>query len=198
MKLNQFGRSMVEMLGVLAIIGVLSVGAIAGYSNAMLKFKTNKQASQIDLLFSVVYRHIEDIKKNGYGFSWIPVFIQKGEFPEDMYTSKTSTQIRDVFKSQYTLTYHDTGYIALFSYLNKGEYSQIACENIYNIAKQWHTELRSVAINNSSGSYASSYSGAKYCTGQNKCLKNLTMSEISGICNVCEEDKLCYLFIRFI
>ncbi len=31
------GRSMVEMLGVLAIIGVLSVGAVAGYSKAMIK-----------------------------------------------------------------------------------------------------------------------------------------------------------------
>ena len=31
------GRSMVEMLGVLAIIGVLSVGAIAGYSKAMME-----------------------------------------------------------------------------------------------------------------------------------------------------------------
>lgn len=29
------GRSMIEMLGVLAIIGVLSVGGIAGYSKAM-------------------------------------------------------------------------------------------------------------------------------------------------------------------
>ena len=29
---NSFGRSMIEMLGVLAIIGVLSVGGIAGYS----------------------------------------------------------------------------------------------------------------------------------------------------------------------
>ena len=28
---NQNGRSMIEMLGVLAIIGVLSVGGIAGY-----------------------------------------------------------------------------------------------------------------------------------------------------------------------
>ena len=36
------GRSMVEMLGVLAIIGVLSVGAIAGYSKAMMKYKLNK------------------------------------------------------------------------------------------------------------------------------------------------------------
>lgn len=29
------GRSMIEMLGVLAIVGVLSVGGIAGYSKAM-------------------------------------------------------------------------------------------------------------------------------------------------------------------
>lgn len=34
---------MVEMLGVLAIIGVLSVGAIAGYSKAMFKHKLNRQ-----------------------------------------------------------------------------------------------------------------------------------------------------------
>ena len=32
------GRSMVEMLGVLAIIGVLSVGGIAGYTTAINKF----------------------------------------------------------------------------------------------------------------------------------------------------------------
>ena len=39
--MNQNGRSMIEMLGVLAIIGVLSVGGIAGYSKAMMKYKTN-------------------------------------------------------------------------------------------------------------------------------------------------------------
>ena len=35
------GRSMVEMLGVLAIIGVLSVGGIAGYSISMRKHRAN-------------------------------------------------------------------------------------------------------------------------------------------------------------
>ena len=43
----QCGRSMIEMLGVLAIVGVLSVGGIAGYSKAMEKFKINKTAEQI-------------------------------------------------------------------------------------------------------------------------------------------------------
>lgn len=43
MKNNQYGRSMIEMLGVLAIIAVLSVGGIAGYSKAMMKWRSNIQ-----------------------------------------------------------------------------------------------------------------------------------------------------------
>ena len=39
---GQSGRSMVEMLGTLAIVGVLSVGAIGGYSYAMNKHRTNE------------------------------------------------------------------------------------------------------------------------------------------------------------
>ena len=39
---NESGRSMVEMLGVLAIIGVLSVGGIAGYTMAMNRYRANE------------------------------------------------------------------------------------------------------------------------------------------------------------
>ncbi len=46
----QSGRSMIEMLGVLAIIGVLSVGGIAGYSKAMTKYRINKTIEQITLI----------------------------------------------------------------------------------------------------------------------------------------------------
>ena len=49
MKSNQSGRSMIEMLGVLAIIGVLSVGGIAGYSKAMAKYRANKVMEQISM-----------------------------------------------------------------------------------------------------------------------------------------------------
>lgn len=47
MRINENGRSMIEMLGVLAIIGVLSVGGIAGYSKAMAKFRANKTIDQV-------------------------------------------------------------------------------------------------------------------------------------------------------
>ena len=49
-KSEQSGRSMVEMLGVLAIIGVLSVGGIAGYSKAMAKYKTTQTLDQLSML----------------------------------------------------------------------------------------------------------------------------------------------------
>ena len=38
----QSGRSMVEMLGVLAIIGVLSIGGIAGYTLSMRRYRANQ------------------------------------------------------------------------------------------------------------------------------------------------------------
>lgn len=41
MKRLQNGRSMIEMLGVLAIIGVLSIGGLAGYTMAMNRYRAN-------------------------------------------------------------------------------------------------------------------------------------------------------------
>ena len=49
-KNEQSGRSMVEMLGVLALIGVLSRGGISGYSRAMSKYRVNKTLDQISML----------------------------------------------------------------------------------------------------------------------------------------------------
>lgn len=45
---SQTGRSMVEMLGVLSIIGVLSIGGIAGYRYAMDQMTMNKIYNLID------------------------------------------------------------------------------------------------------------------------------------------------------
>ena len=45
--LSEKGRSMIEMLDVLAIIGVLSVGGIAGYSKAMEQYRINKAIDAI-------------------------------------------------------------------------------------------------------------------------------------------------------
>ncbi len=46
-KKNENGRSMVEMLGVLAVVAVLSVGALLGYSKAVFKQRVNQTVSEI-------------------------------------------------------------------------------------------------------------------------------------------------------
>lgn len=47
-KLNEFGRSMVEMLGVLAVIGVLSMTGISGYKMTIGKHKANQFLSYLE------------------------------------------------------------------------------------------------------------------------------------------------------
>lgn len=50
--INEQGRSMIEMLGVLAIVGVLTVGAIQGYSSAMERVKKSKALEEVSFITS--------------------------------------------------------------------------------------------------------------------------------------------------
>ena len=54
-KKSESGRSMVEMLGVLDIIGVLSVGGIAGYSLSMRRHRANGVADAVSKYALVAY-----------------------------------------------------------------------------------------------------------------------------------------------
>ncbi|MBE6449766.1 MAG: hypothetical protein E7013_03645, partial [Alphaproteobacteria bacterium] len=45
----QFGRSMVEMLGVLALIGLLLLGGIVGYKTAMNYYRANQTIHDVML-----------------------------------------------------------------------------------------------------------------------------------------------------
>ena len=63
---RDYGRSMIEMLGVLAIIGVLSVGGIAGYSKAMTKWKINKTIEQVE----EITQNILTLYANQKTFDW--------------------------------------------------------------------------------------------------------------------------------
>jgi type II secretory pathway pseudopilin PulG len=98
--INESGRSMVEMLGVLAIIGVLSVGGIAGYSKAMNKYKINKTTDQVSMLVANI-RTLFSTQGNYTGLNNASA-IRFGVVPNDMYsgtpgTSATSYDIKNAF-----------------------------------------------------------------------------------------------------
>ena len=50
MKNNENGRSMIEMLGVLAIIGVLSVGGITAFGTMFNRYKINETQIQANAI----------------------------------------------------------------------------------------------------------------------------------------------------
>ena len=70
MKQLESGRSMVEMLGTLAIIGVLSIGGIAGYSYGMDKYRANVTINDINLRRIVLLQQVnKDMPLNLNEFS---------------------------------------------------------------------------------------------------------------------------------
>ena len=84
-KKTQSGRSMIEMLGVLAIIGVLSVGGIAGYTKAMTKYKINKTIDQVTQLAQNI-RAYYATQKN-YSSLGSEVMKKAHLAPDEMYNS---------------------------------------------------------------------------------------------------------------
>ena len=87
----QYGRSMIEMLGVLAIVGVLSVGGIAGYSKAMMQFKINKAIEEISqIVTNVRTLYSQQTTYEGIGSS----SLQSTIYPEHMIQNN---RVKNVF-----------------------------------------------------------------------------------------------------
>ena len=89
MKSCQKGRSMIEMLGVLAIVGVLSVGGIAGYSKAMKKIRSEKTTSQINEVVMNI-RNLY-IHQDGYKGISAQILINTNLIPIEMFDPNISS-----------------------------------------------------------------------------------------------------------
>ena len=201
------GRSMVEMLGVLAIIGVLSVGAIAGYSKAMFKYKLNKHTEQMNTLINAVARNVhsfDNLKQDGTYLT--PYFIKMGEIPTEMVKANDNNFVYDIFGQQWQIFTGNSGtpddndsYIYLqsihldgSSFLSSNSPDSLAiCQNIFTIAKENSNNISSVRIETANSDYdkGSDYwiMGDKLCNNTVRCLKNLTLNDIYTIC--AEYDK---------
>ena len=97
---RDYGRSMIEMLGVLAIIGVLSVGGIAGYSKAMTKFKTNKVIDEV----ITIANNIKTLYANQKNYASLSDIDLKasGIIPAEMYDE--NGEIKNAFNGEVIIT----------------------------------------------------------------------------------------------
>ncbi len=84
---NERGRSLTEMLGVLAVIGVLSIGGIQGYRYAMNKYRANNVLNEINMashqLSTILLTSMEEQKVISLGNPYDNGTIRTENYPFD-------------------------------------------------------------------------------------------------------------------
>ena len=190
------GRSMVEMLGVLAIIGVLSVGAIAGYSKAMIKYRLNKSLEQTFYIIYLANEYKDEFKSShASSIYYIQYFIKMNLIPGDMIKKNVLNYVYDKLGHEMGVAEIGNGQTRTFGIsarnLNNRETEIFYCQSIINHAKEYEnvTTLR-----------IWSSKGANYYfhnTDNNKALQTATLNQIRNACaHVIEEGSL-YMHINF-
>ena len=189
---TQSGRSMVEMLGVLAIIGVLSVGAISGYAKAMRKYRLNKLSEQLNTVINAVARNAQSFNNLTSNTTVLPYLIKMGEIPSEMVQQNNNNgYIRDIFGNQLYVTYHPgnvdvtTGVpnvTILYYYLNLQGNLDL-CQTVFNLIKEHSGDIYYAYLNGGSGNLKQ-YFGDSNCSSSVKCLRNITLDDIAQTCSL--------------
>ena len=196
----QYGRSMIEMLGVLAIIGVLTVGSIAGYNKAMRRHLLNKQREQISYILSAVETHHDIFNASTYhGSGYLRQAIETfGWIPEEM-IKDDSNYIYDVFNNRIFLGYEANPQFYLFLNIQDTEaYEQ--CVNIHQIIRSFHSFLKQsfVHFGNETGTTGSApFYGDQYCNNF-RCMRDMTITQIAEACHQCDKaSDFCRIHLRW-
>ncbi|MBQ8869984.1 MAG: hypothetical protein IJ019_01245, partial [Alphaproteobacteria bacterium] len=182
---QETGRSMVEMLGVLAIIGVLSVGGITGYSKAMQKHKLNKHLLTMNELINNVSLYIGKISGNSTDEDgttyYTETFYKAGFTPDGMKLREyNSRYLYDIFDNGIWLYYNTSLKISGMGYsFSSDSLDRRICINLVNIAKEHSSDLNyflSDQQDAENGSFNTNdrdiYYGDKYCSDTKRCIKN--------------------------
>ena len=187
------GRSMVEMLGVLAIIGILSVGAIAGYSKAMMKYKLNKHAEAVNMLINNSLM----LKDKVISGTNMPNILEKtNSLPDGIYRSG-SLYLYDRYFNVPMYIYwstnpYDGTYGGIqFKFSSSSEGREI-CRNIVIAAKEnaanlWLVEVgKKDSLDETGEYYVGHLFGDAFCSKkQRKCLRDLDLDKIDKLCSPC-------------
>jgi Tfp pilus assembly protein FimT len=190
---TQSGRSMVEMLGVLAIIGVLSVGAIAGYSKAMMKYKLNKHAEQMNTVINAVARNAHSFSDLSAATSLVNILIKMGEIPVEMIKPGDTNNIYDIFGQTWIIfisSSNDTIFLQTDSssspsLRNSSADNLAICQNIFTTAKENAANLyyiNTISNYGNENGILKLWLGDKYCGKSEECLRNMSLDNIYDAC----------------
>ena len=185
------GRSMVEMLGVLAIIGVLSVGAISGYSKAMMKYKLNKQREQITAVMSAIIEYQSIISTITTKESIVPTLIKLNALPPEMIINKNSTHLQDVLGLSISIT--GAGKSCVYYRMSDfADDNHTICRNILESLKEYSSVLYALGVNSTTAEGVNQqdwYFGnlAGDTSGYSQKIHMLNVNTMQNVCEKCDK-----------
>ena len=195
------GRSMVEMLGVLAIIGVLSVGVISGYSKAMMKYKLNRQTEQIGSILDYVLIN-SDKFNHDTSIAFISLLYKLNAIPVEMIREDwIYGYVYDIFGNKVYLNEGNDGNNIYYSLsVSIGKYSREICMNLYQMAKLRSANLWQTVFNKDTQSSSIQHTnrvwGDSYCGKTYTCLKDLSLTQMDELCSACDDSQTyCRFYI---
>lgn len=192
---NQKGRSMIEMLGVLAIVGVLSVGGIAGYSKAITKYKLNKLVEEYSLLFQQLLPHVKGLcLANTTGvYTSIATTLNNMKIIPENWTFTPPSGIKDSFNHPIAIFTRNKNYLAM-DYHVQGD--ENLCQKLWLDVVQANANILYHVVMSGAKPTLSSY-GTQYCNIKGKdCISSFNISKIIQACDSCK-GKDCLLVIEF-
>lgn len=210
------GRSMIEMLGVLAIVGVLSVGGIAGYSKAMMKWKINKMIEDYTMLMTGLMEYQESLFKTytgDYENRGLAQFIMDAKLVPETWklvnqhfiTDSLGNKINAYVGTAAGAKFASDIYIVADGINKDSEYAYELCmalakDVVYPLAANMDYAalfIKNDAIKNN-GNYMV-YTKSCYDSDftKVKCLSEMTLSEVSTICKSCIKKAPCNVGISW-
>lgn len=204
------GRSMIEMLGVLAIVGILSVGAIAGFGKAMTTHRLTTAATE----YAGFIRDLTEfrdswlrISRQSGGYAGLtPQVVNAGFLPKNWRYS--GGRIVDSTLHTTTVTASNKYITVNYELKNKkaggwtGVQLEEYCRLLFeHVALPYQDMLFRVWIHRygegeGSGS-SGSFWGSGWCSGGRKCLQSVTFTDMQAFCQTCLDYENCTLVFTF-
>ena len=208
---SQSGRSMIEMLGVLAIVGVLSVGGIAGYSKAMEKFKLNKAISEYSMLIFGMQDYIETIQKYTIDEPHIGAvqIAEAANLIPQAWEIQSNYGLLDVYGNRLQI-YIDKSprhliidfYLQGMTKAETNQYTQtfsgkLCMELFNNIIIPLNSTIYEAHIFRSKSGNGKNFSGKTSCSSNKTCIKDMTLNDVHNACNYCTAEDNCAIVLVF-
>ena len=198
---NFFGRSMIEMLGVLAIIGVLSVGGIAGYSKAMEKYKLNKVTEQYSYLFQGLLEHGDSLRLSGPEDKFLTNIVTALNLVPTSWTlNSNNLSFIDDYGNNVGIITRNKEFVFNLGFRN-AELNTKTCEAFFqNVFQPLHAYMNRIHFYDmKSVNQQYMYYGDTMCSNGRLCLRDMTVSDIHKACGYCsiKEGSGCFLVVYF-